>query len=462
MKRSTARFFAFGIITLGLMISYFLRENASAEAQGDVLRLQLRTRSEQSDVSQELPYLRGREIQYRTVTWHAAETVLVCDFADRNADEIATASTDTSTTSSRERSRLERAREIVDHAKSLGVRVCFNFDKTGDLREFSANDSAKNAVFLVARLTPETGATIDALARSGKNVVVFRDLLHYDTDENGDFSQTAAQKRDDEIKHIERSHCPTIDSCDWLDKPAFRFPEDKRPHVAFLVSDDHYHADKTLPVFAGELAAGQGFYTSVLHGEGTNTFAHMAELQTVDVLIVYVRRLAPPKGQLDLIREFVESGRGGLIGMRTASHAFDTKGRIPDGHDNWVEFDRDILGGNYHDHGRNDLGSDIAPAQTPTGGANDTDIAAEHAVLDGLEPQCWHSVGSLYWTAPIKDDAILLQTGSSEEGQNEPLTWLRHHGQTRVAYTGLGHQHDFETEAFRSLLANLVRWASEK
>ena len=52
------------------------------------------------------------------------------------------------------------------------------------------------------------------------------------------------------VEHIEKYWCPTITSTDLTDQPAFRFKEDKRPHVVFLVSDDHYDADKTIPQFA--------------------------------------------------------------------------------------------------------------------------------------------------------------------------------------------------------------------
>ena len=441
------RFFAFTMIMLALTGLAFSQQN--------VLQLQLRSRGKDPEAAKSVAYIRGRAIQYQTVQWNPAETVLFC-----NLDTIGARLVVASGKSPRDTKQLEHIAEVVDHAKTLGIRIQPHLARTGKDPVFSRDDkdilvldeTVKNVVFLVDRLTPEAYAMIDKVVQSGKNVAVFRDMISYDVAAD----DAALQKRDEEIKRLESERCPTIDSCDWLGKPAFRFEDDKRPHVAFLVSDDHYHAEKTLPVFAEEFAAERGFYTTIMHGEGTNSFGHTAELSTVDVLVVFVRRLAPPKEQLDRIREYVASGRGGVIGMRTASHAFDSKGDIPKGHDNWVEFDRDVLGGSYHNHGRNDIGTDVAPAQNASG------VAVDSPVLKGVEPQRWHSAGSLYWTAPIKEDATLLQTGSSEEGQNEPLTWLRQHGQTRVAYTGLGYQDDFEVEAFRKLLANLICWASQK
>ena len=44
----------------------------------------------------------------------------------------------------------------------------------------------------------------------------------------------------------------------------------------------------------------------------------------------------------------------------------------------------------------------------------------------------------------------------------EPVTWTNTHiGGGRVFYTSLGHPDDFQMPAFRDLLLNGIRWASE-
>ena len=232
------------------------------------------------------------------------------------------------------------------------------------------------------------------------------------------------------------------------DKPAAAAP---RPHVAVMVSDDHYKADTLLPPLLEKMAEKNDWQLTVLHGKGGSDFPNIAALETADVLIVFVRRLALPKKQLAAVKKYVASGRG-VIGLRTASHAFEMKGKIPDGCENWPGFDRDVLGGNYHNHGKDALGSDIANVAEQ----------ADSPILRGVTPAKWHSTGSLYFTGPLATGATVYQTAGSPERPNEPLTWTRMHGKTRVAYTALGHPDDYKEPAFRQLLENLIRWAMEK
>jgi len=255
------------------------------------------------------------------------------------------------------------------------------------------------------------------------------------------------------VEHIEKYVCPTITSSDLLGGPAQRFAEDDRPHVAFLVSDDHYHADKTLPVFAQMLRERYGCHATVLHGQGTSNVPATGELvgeDGADCLVLYIRRLALPEEQLDRIRKYLAAGKP-LVGMRTASHAFDTRGKHEPGQAEWPEFDHDVLGGSYHGHGGNAGGTDVAIVPERAG----------HPILAGVEPAKWHSTGSLYYTTPVADDATVLMTGALED-RVEPLTWVREYQGGRVVYTGLGHPDDFQDPQFRRLLVNAIFWAMDR
>ncbi|MDR3199671.1 MAG: ThuA domain-containing protein, partial [Planctomycetaceae bacterium] len=194
-----------------------------------------------------------------------------------------------------------------------------------------------------------------------------------------------------------------------------------------------------------------GWEVVILHGQGTANFPNIDVLDKADVLVVFVRRLALPKEQLAKIKNFVNSGRG-LVGLRTACHAFKSNAKVlPEHCENWAEFDHDVLGGNYHDHGDNALGSEIENVTAQSGSP----------ILKDVVPVRWHSVGSLYFMDPVKDDATIYQTASSSQQKNVPLTWTRMYGKTRVAFTALGHQKDFEAEAFQNLVRNLVHWAAQ-
>lgn len=288
------------------------------------------------------------------------------------------------------------------------------------------------------------------LVRAGKEVVLVRDLT--DAMYNSRRAPQVPHVRGTElvVEYIERLICPTTTSSALLGGPALRFEQDNRPHVAVLVSDDHYHADETLPAFAHELRDRWGCYATVLHGEGTADIRSIDELDAADVLVLYVRRLALPEEQLEKIRGFLKAGKP-LVALRTSSHAFDIRKPGPKGTAQWPEFDAEVLGGNYQGHGPNPLGSDVAPAEG----------AAGHSLLAGVEPARWHSTGSLYYTSPIRDDAALVQVGSIPD-RTEPLTWTRSYGKARVFYTALGHPDDFDRPAFRRLLRNGVFWAMDR
>lgn len=294
---------------------------------------------------------------------------------------------------------------------------------------------------------------IHQMKAQGLNVVLVRDLT--DSRYNPEKAPRVSHIRGTElvVDYLEQLGCPTIDSTDLTGKPAFRFAEDTRPHLAMIVSDDHYHADKTLPEFARVLREAEGIHVSVLHGEGGHSIPGMENLATADAVLVFVRRLGLPSGQLRLLRDFVASGKP-VIGLRTASHAFKLKNKpdgsyeVPDGIAEWGGFDAEVLGGSYTGHEANEIGADIK------------NLAVDHPILRGVEPVAWHSLGSLYNTGATTGDALRLQEGSIP-GVSEAVTWIREAapGRGKVFYTSLGHPADFREPAFRQLLANAVKWS---
>lgn len=288
------------------------------------------------------------------------------------------------------------------------------------------------------------------MARNGKHVALVRDLT--DAMYNPRRRPFVSHVRGTEliVEYIEKYICPTVLSTDLLDSPAHRFSGDDRPHVAFLVSDDHYDADKTLPQFAQRLRDHYGCHCTVMHGLGDSDIHLTAELKAADCLVLFIRRLALPKYQLQRIRDYLHAGQP-LVGLRTASHAFDVRGDKEPGQAEWPEFDPQVLGGNYHGHGPNPRGTDVAVVPK----------RSTHVLLEGVEPHRWHSTGSLYYTAPLAPDTTVLMTGSLDE-RVEPLTWIRSYRDARIFYSALGHPDDFQKPPFRQLLVNAVFWALER
>jgi len=160
------------------------------------------------------------------------------------------------------------------------------------------------------------------------------------------------------------------------------------------------------------------------------------QLADCDAVLVFARRLEIEGEPLAAIQEYCRQGRP-LVGVRTASHAFQ----------NWLEFDKEILGGNYRGH--YDEGPECR-----------IHVVAEnagHPVLAGFAT--YASEGSLYGNTGVADDATVLLEGSIP-GHSEPIAWTRKQNGGRVFYTSLGHPDDFAQPAFRRLLANGLLWTA--
>ena len=176
-------------------------------------------------------------------------------------------------------------------------------------------------------------------------------------------------------------------------------------------------------------------------------------IEDADVLLVSVRRRGLGADDLGRIRRFVGSGKP-VLGIRTASHAFAPKEKIPTGHESWESFDAEVFGGNYTGH----HGS--SREKNPGSFVQVSKGAAGHPVVDGLPEDEWKTSAWLYKTSPLKEGAQVLAMGRVEGvEQEEPLAWtfVRRDG-GRSFYTSLGHADDFADPRFQRLLVNAIYW----
>ena len=294
------------------------------------------------------------------------------------------------------------------------------------------------------------------LVRCGKNVVLVRDMT--DTMYNSRKAPFVSHFRGTEliVEHIEKHVCPTTTSADVLGGEPFRFPGDGRPRVLVAIAEREYQTAETLPPFAHDVLGNRlGCSVTIVHappGKGGNVIVGLAEaLRQADLLFLSVRRRALPEGDIKALRAYVRAGKP-VIGIRTASHAFDTGGRHPKGHAEWRSFDPDVLGGHYHGH----YGSGASPVTVVKG-------AEAHPILKGIKaPFTGH--GSLYRTSPLAKSARPLLMGTIAGKAPEPVAWTNQAGKSRVFYTSLGHPKDFEGKdpPLVRLLTNAVFWALDK
>jgi type 1 glutamine amidotransferase len=234
----------------------------------------------------------------------------------------------------------------------------------------------------------------------------------------------------------------------WAGAPANEWEKDGRPHIVVIVGEDEYHAEETLSRFAELLQNDYGCRCTVVKGHGADGIPGLEVLKTADAAMLFVRRRALPKEQLQIIRDYLDAG-GPLVALRTASHAFAIKGETPPGCAQWPEFDHEVLGGNYHDHARGKSEINVASG------------AAGNAILAKVEPLRWTSSGTMYYTSPVDKQATVLLTASCGD-KTEPAAWTRVYKKSRVFYTSLGHRDDFETPQFRRLLVNAIFWAMDR
>ena len=228
------------------------------------------------------------------------------------------------------------------------------------------------------------------------------------------------------------------------------------PNLVFLVSEDpsNYEATKTIPPFAKMLEEDYGCRCTVIQGEGDPgafSFPGLEKaLKKADLLVVFFRRRALSSEQLGAIRDYLAAGKP-LVGIRTANHAFSVHGDVVEGYEKWWEFVPEVLGCKNQGYGSAKLGTDVAVVEE----------AKDHPILNGVEPDKWHSDGSLYLVKPIDEKATTLLTGTVE-GETEPIAWTWKSKNSRVFYTSLGYPDDFKQPAFRALLINGIFWAMNR
>ncbi len=290
------------------------------------------------------------------------------------------------------------------------------------------------------------------MARNGMNAVLMRDMT--DTMYNPARRPYVSHYRGTDliIEHIEKYVAPTITSDQIVAGKAFTFQWDKPTRVVIAIAEPEYKTWDTLPALAKKIWTTQrGYEVTVLKGDPQkhNIEGLTAALKDADVLVLSVRRQALPADQLGAIRKHLQAGKP-LLAIRTSSHAFDARGKGPEGHAEWPKFDPEVLGGNYKGH----YGRGIETKVTAAEGA------AKHPVLKDVKLP-FASGGSLYKAQPLVAEATALLHGAIPGKDAEPVAWTHMYGKAKVFYTSLGHESDFKQPAFEKLMWNAMEWMRE-
>jgi Trehalose utilisation len=260
----------------------------------------------------------------------------------------------------------------------------------------------------------------------------------------------------------------------------------KGKHIVLISGDEEYRSEETLPQLAKILAKHHGFKCTVLFAidlrNGTinpnqrDNIPGLEALDTADLMVIFTRFRDLPDPQMKHIVDYVESGLP-IIGLRTATHAFDLKSKTYAGY-TWNSkeweggFGRQVLGetwiSHHGQHGRQSTRGIIVDGEK------------DHPILRGIQSgDIWGPTDVYGVRLPLPGDSKPLVLGQVLEGMNPtdkpvkgkvndpmmPIAWVKTYkgkaGKTaRVFTTTMGASQDFQSEGLRRLLVNACYWAT--
>jgi type 1 glutamine amidotransferase len=207
--------------------------------------------------------------------------------------------------------------------------------------------------------------------------------------------------------------------------------------VCLLSGCDTYDSEASLPPFQEYLEKHYNIVCTRVVKQAVDDLPGLEQLDDCDVAFMFIKRMKLKGEQLERFKKYATSGRP-IVGVRTASHAVQT----------WLEFDLEVLGGNYHSH-------------HPVGPVTTIEVAAgaeHHPILAGVALK---SAGdALYKNSGYASDIDVLLRGTIPGQPVEPIAWTRQPKGGRVFYTSLGAQDTFRDPDFRRMLANAVFWTA--
>ncbi len=270
----------------------------------------------------------------------------------------------------------------------------------------------------------------------------------------------------------------------WLVFPGGGGAPGEGKHVVLIAGDEEYRSEEALPQLAKILAWRHGFKCTVLFpigkdgtiDPGASNIPGLDALRHADLMILFTRFRHLPEDQMEEIVNYVDSGRP-IIGMRTATHAFNIKEGQPYAGYSWNSkgweggFGRQVLGETWIDHygrhGKEATRGLIAPD------------AAGHPILKGIKDGDIFGPTDVYKVRlPLPGDSKPLILGEVVDGMNPtdppvkgekndvkmPVAWVKTYTSKadktgRVFNTTMGAATDLTSESLRRLLVNAAYWA---
>lgn len=198
-----------------------------------------------------------------------------------------------------------------------------------------------------------------------------------------------------------------------------------------------YSTDAALAALARYLETEHKMTCTVLTWDAASAgFKNIDRLLEADAAVFFVRRKTPNAHNLDVLRRFFASGKG-FVALRSTSHAWE----------NWPDFDAEVLGAKYGGAKGGNFGNVDKLTRNP------------HPIWVGTED--FDTKCDIYRYGPVAADVQVLMEGQNQNGVM-PVGWTRVHRGARLFHLALGYAYDMEKPSFRRIVANGLRWVSEK
>lgn len=255
-------------------------------------------------------------------------------------------------------------------------------------------------------------------------------------------------------------------------------------HIVLLAGDEEYRSEEALPMLARILAVHHGFRCTVLFCLNPETGSIQPDnqtfmpglhlLATADLAIVFLRFREFPDEEMRHFVNFIKSGKP-VIGIRTATHAFDYRRNLKSRYRHWSWRNSDWPGG----FGQQVLGETWVAHHGKHGEQSTRGLPVSeergHPVLRGVH-DIWGPT-DVYTVKNLGKDARVLVHGQVLQGmqpsspplpgaKNEPmmpLVWVRDSrtssgAVSRVLCSTIGAATDFQSEDLRRLMINACYW----
>jgi len=256
-------------------------------------------------------------------------------------------------------------------------------------------------------------------------------------------------------------------------------------HIVLVSGDEEYRSEEALPQLAKILSKHHGFKCTVLFAIDPKTgtinpnqkdnIPGLEALKTADLMIIFTRFRDLPDEQMKHIVDYVESGRP-IIGIRTATHAFDIKRGKTYSTYGWNNrewdggFGRQVLGEtwiNHHgQHGTQSTRGIIAEGMK------------EHPIMRGIDDgDIWGPTDVYGVRLPLPGDSKPVVLGQVLVGMNKddkavegkqnnpmmPIAWIKTYTgkagkPARIFTSTIGASQDLESEGVRRMFVNATYW----